>query len=106
LIKYSLEQNNGIFNIEEAALALAVELIAVKRGLEYLRAQAMISFEYISYQELLISKGGNKDQGQSNLCTSSLKKLLKESSAFKRFIKNKDLEKIEGLLNNVLSLEK
>jgi single-stranded-DNA-specific exonuclease len=106
LIKYSLEQNNGIFNIEEAALALAVELIAVKRGLEYLRAQAMLSFEYISYQELLISKGGNKDQGQSNLSSRSLKKILRESSAFKRFIKNKDLEKIEGLLNNVLSLEK
>lgn len=106
LIKYSLEQNNGIFNIEEAALALAAEEITVKRGLEYLRAQAMLSFEYISYQELLISKGGNKDQGQSNLSSRSLKNILRESSAFKRFIKNKDLEKIEGLLNNVLSLEK
>lgn len=103
LIKYSLQQQNGIFNFEEAALALAAEEIAVKRGLEYLRAEAMISYEYISYQELLITKGGTKDQGKSNLSSSSLKKLLKESSAFRRFIKNKDPKKIEGLLNNNLS---
>ncbi|MFP4198078.1 MAG: single-stranded-DNA-specific exonuclease RecJ [Halanaerobium sp.] len=103
LIKYCLQQENGIFNLEQAALALAAEEIAVKRGLEFLRAEAMISYEYISYQELLITKGGTKDQGKANLSSSSLKKLLKESSAFRRFIKNKDIEKIEKLLKNSLS---
>ena len=103
LIKYSLQQENGIFKLEEAALALGAEEITVKRALEFLRAEAMLSYEYISYQELLITKGGTKDQGRSNLSSSSLKKLLKESSAFRRFIKNKDIDKIEGLLNNALS---
>ncbi len=103
LIKYSLQQENGIFNLEQAALALAAEEIAVKRGLEFLRAEAMISYEYISYQELLITKGGTKDRGKANLSSSSLKKLLKESSAFRRFIKNKNIEKIEKLLHNSLS---
>lgn len=63
----------------------------------------MLSYEYISYQELLITKGGTKDRGRSNLSSGSLKKLLKESSAFRRFIKYKDIDKIEGLLNNALS---
>ncbi|MFN2339655.1 MAG: single-stranded-DNA-specific exonuclease RecJ [Halanaerobium sp.] len=103
LIKYSLEQENGLFNIERAALALAAEEIAVKRALEYLRAQAAISYEYISYQEILISRGGNKDRGQANLSSSSLKKLLRESSAFRRFIRNKEVEKIDNLLNNALA---
>jgi len=103
LIKYSLQQENGIFKLEEAALALGAEEITVKRALEFLRAEAMLSYEYISYQELLITKGGTKDRGRSNLSSSSLKKLLKESSAFRRFIKNKDIDKIEGLLNNALS---
>ncbi len=103
LIKYSLEQENGLFNIERAALALAAEEIAVKRALEYLRAQAAISYEYISYQEILISRGGNKDRGQANLSSSSLKKILRESSAFRRFIKNKEVEKIDNLLNNDLA---
>jgi len=102
LIKYSLQQENGIFNLEQAALALAAEEIAVKRGLEFLRAEAMISYEYISYQELLITKGGTKDRGKANLSSSSLKNLLKESSAFRRFIKNENVEKIENMLNNVL----
>ncbi len=106
LIKYSLNKKNGIFNIEEAALALEVEEIAVKRGLEFLQAEAVISFEYISYQELLISRGGNKDQGKSNLSSRSLKKILRESSAFRRFIKNKKSEKIEALLNNLEDVKK
>ncbi|MFW5897650.1 MAG: single-stranded-DNA-specific exonuclease RecJ [Halanaerobium sp.] len=103
LIKFSLQQENGIFNIEQAALALAAEEITVKRGLEFLRAQAMISFEYISYQELLITKGGNKDRAQLNLSSSSLKKLLQESAAFRRFLKNNKTEKIEQLINKALS---
>ncbi|PUU93748.1 MAG: single-stranded-DNA-specific exonuclease [Halanaerobium sp.] len=103
LIKYSLQQENGIFKLEEAALALGAEEITVKRALEFLRAEAMLSYEYISYQELLITKGGTKDRGRSNLSSGSLKKLLKESSAFRRFIKYKDIDKIEGLLNNALS---
>ncbi|MFW5737076.1 MAG: single-stranded-DNA-specific exonuclease RecJ, partial [Halanaerobium sp.] len=103
LIKFSLQQENGIFNIEQAALALAAEEITVKRGLEFLRAQAMISFEYISYQELLITKGGNKDRAQLNLSSSSLKKLLQESAAFRRFLKNNKTEKIEKLINKALS---
>jgi single-stranded-DNA-specific exonuclease len=106
LIKYSLNKKNGIFNIEEAALALEVEEIAVKRGLEFLQAEAVISFEYISYQELLISRGGNKDRGKSNLSSRSLKKILRESSAFRRFIKNKKSEKIEALLNNLRDVKK
>jgi single-stranded-DNA-specific exonuclease len=105
LIKYSLQKENGIFNIEQAALALEVEEIAIKRGLEFLRAQAMISFEYITYQDLLITRGGNKERGKSNLSSRSLKKLLRESSAFRRFIKNKRSEKIEGMLNNALSVD-
>ncbi|MFW6294278.1 MAG: single-stranded-DNA-specific exonuclease RecJ [Halanaerobium sp.] len=103
LIKFSLQQENGIFNIEQAALALAAEEITVKRGLEFLRAQAIISFEYISYQELLITKGGNKDRAQLNLSSSSLKKLLQESAAFRRFLKNNKTEKIEQLINKALS---
>ena len=103
LIKYSLKQRNGIFNIEQAALALAAEEITVKRGLQFLRAQAMISFEHISYQELLITKGGSKNRGKLNLSRSSLKKLLKESSAFRRFLKNKEIEKIESMLNKTLA---
>ena len=103
LIKYSLKQRNGIFNIEQAALALAAEEITVKRGLQFLRAQAMISFEHISYQELLITKGGSKNRGKLNLSRSSLKKLLKESSAFRRFLKNKEIETIESMLNKTLA---
>lgn len=106
LIKYSLQQKNGIFNLDQAALALSAEEIAVKRALEFLRAQAMISYEYISYQELLITRGGNNDQGRANLSSRNLKKILKESSAFRRYIKNKAADKIENLLNNALSSEK
>ena len=106
LIKYSLQQENGIFNTVRASLALKAEEITVKRGLEFLRAQAVISFEYISYQELLITKGGNKDRGKANLSSRNLKKLLKESSAFRRFIKNNEAEKIEALLNRTLSSKK
>jgi single-stranded-DNA-specific exonuclease len=106
LIKYSLQQENGVFNIEQAALALGTEAITIKRGLEFLQAQAVISFEYISYQELLISRGGNKDQGKANLSKRNLAKLLKESSAFRRFINNKKAESIEKMLNKALISEK
>jgi single-stranded-DNA-specific exonuclease len=99
LLKFSLKQENGIFNLERAALALEAEEIAVKRALEYLQAQAMISFEYISYQELLITKGGLKDKGKANLSSRNLKKLLKESSAFRNFLQNQKSEKIEQLIN-------
>lgn len=106
LIKYSLKQKNGIFNLEKAALALEAEEIAVKRALEFLQAESVISFEYISYQELLISRGGNKDRGKANLSSRSLKNILGESSAFRRFIKNKSPEKIELLLNKFRDVKK
>ncbi|RCW54208.1 single-stranded-DNA-specific exonuclease RecJ [Halanaerobium sp. ST460_2HS_T2] len=103
LLKFSLKQENGIFNLERAALALSAEEIAVKRALEFIRAKGIISFEYISYQELLITKDGSRDQGKANLSRQNLKKLLNESSAFRSFLKNQEIEKIEDLLNRSLA---
>jgi len=103
LVKYSLQEKNGIFNLEQAAIALETAKITIKRALEFLRAEAMISYEYLSYQELIITKGGEKDAGKSNLSRKNLEKLLKESSAFRRFIKNTEITKIEKLINRKLN---
>ena len=103
LLKYSLKNKNGIFNLEEAALALEVEEITIKRALDFLRAEAFISYEYISHREVLITKNGEKNLGQANLNKKNLKNLLKESSAFKRFIKNKDAAKIENFISNLVA---
>lgn len=103
LLKYSLHNKNGIFNLEKAALALEAEEITVKRALDFLRAEAFIDYEYISYKDLLISRNGEKNLGQSNLNKKNLKKLLKESFAFKSFIKNKAAVKIENFINNLLT---
>jgi single-stranded-DNA-specific exonuclease len=100
LVKYSLKKENGIFNLGQAALALETGEITIKRALEFLRAEAMISYEYLSYQEVLITKGGEKDVGKSNLSRKNLQNLLKESSAFRRFMQNKEVAKIEKLINS------
>jgi single-stranded-DNA-specific exonuclease len=103
LVKYSLQEENGIFNLEQAAIALETGKITIKRALEFLRAEAMISYEYLSYQELIITKGGKKDVGKSNLSRKNLENLLKESYAFRRFIKNTEITKIEKLINRKLN---
>jgi len=103
LVKYSLRNENGILNLEQAALALETAEITIKRALEFLRAEAMISYEYLSYQEVLITKGGEKDVGESNLSKKNLQNLLRERSAFIRFIKNKEVKKIEKLINDKLN---
>lgn len=102
LVKYTLKKENGIFNFEEAALALATGEVTIRRALEFLRAEALISYEYLSYREILITKGGTKDIGQANLSKKNLKNILKENASFRRFIKNKEISKIESLINNEL----
>ena len=99
LIKYNLNHENGIFNITRAAVTLSEKEITIKRGIQYLAARAMLSYEYISYGELLISKEGIEDRGMSNLRAKQLHNLLEESSAFRRFILNKAVNEIEKMIN-------
>lgn len=101
LIKYNLNHENGIFNLRRAAVTLSEKEITIKRGIQYLAARAMLNYEYISYDEILISKGGIEDKGLSNLRAKQLHNLLEESSAFRRFILNKSISDIEQVLNNL-----
>lgn len=102
IIKYTIKNENGIFDIEKAASFLSQKEITVKRGLEFLAAQGLLSYEYISYHELLLSKDGVSDQGLSNLKAKQLQRLLKESDAFRRYFKTKSAKKIEKTVNNLL----
>ncbi|MGM0547639.1 MAG: single-stranded-DNA-specific exonuclease RecJ [Bacillota bacterium] len=103
LVKYSLNNKNSIFKLIEAAILLEVTEITIKRGLEFLEAKGIISFEYISYQEVLLAKGGSKEPGQANISSRNLKRLLKENIAFRNFMQNKELKKIELSLNSNLT---
>lgn len=102
LIKYTINNKNSILNIIDAAVFLSEKEITVKRGLDYLRANGVLSYEYISYHEVLVSKDGSADKGMTNLRGRQLSKLLKESAAFRRYLKNKSIEKIENTINNLL----
>lgn len=102
LIKYTINHKNGVLNIIDAAVFLSEKEITVKRGLDYLRANGVLSYEYISYHEVLVSKDGSADKGMTNLRGRQLSKLLKESAAFRRYLKNKSIEKIENTINNLL----
>lgn len=103
LIKYTINKKNGVFDLKQAVIALNTEDLSLKRGLEYLRAAAFISFEYLSYHELLITKGGFKDQGNKNLAKKALVKMLAEANAFRRFLKNGELKELEKLINKSLN---
>jgi single-stranded-DNA-specific exonuclease len=102
LIKYTINHKNGILNITDAAVFLSEKEITIKRGLDYLRAKAALDYEFISYAEVLISKDGNIDKGMIKLKARQLNHLLKESAAFRRYLQNSSIEKIENTINNLL----
>lgn len=103
LIKYTINHKNKIFDLNQAVIALNTKDLTLKRALEYLKSAGMINFEYISYHELLISKDSSyQDQGKENLSKKSLKRLLAETNAFKRFLQNKKIDEIEKILNKSL----
>ena len=102
LVKYIINKKNGVLNINDAAVYLNEKEITIKRGIDYLKAEGVLSYEYISYGEVLVSKGGSSDKGISNLKAKQLNQLLKESAAFRRYLKNSSIEKIEHIINNFL----
>lgn len=101
LIKYIIKQKNGILDINDTAVFLSEKEITVKRGLDYLRAKGALNYEYISYDEVLVSKDGTSDKGMSNLSGRQLNQLLKESAAFRKYLKRNSIEKIENTINNL-----
>jgi len=105
LIKYIINKKNGVFDINKASVFLSEEEITVKRGIEYLAAEGMLTYEYVSYHELLITKGGSPDKGLARLRLKQLQKLLKESASFRRFFIKKGCSEIEKLINNILNTE-
>lgn len=104
-LKYCFEQENGIFNLNQAALDLATTVLTVKRGIDYLAAAGKLNYEFIAYQEILITKNGEVNRGQKNLRGSELTRLLSSTAAFRRFIKNKPIQQLQKFIDNLLNRE-
>lgn len=101
IVKYIINQKNGVLNITDTSVFLSEEEITIKRALDYLSAKGLLNYEYISYAEVLIFKGGKADKGLINLRGKQLNQLLKESAAFRRYLKTGSMESIKETINNL-----
>jgi len=106
MIKYVFANENRIFSIEKAALFLSEQENTVRRGIDYLTGRGFIDYEYLDYNNLVVSKNGIERPSKARIAWKYLNKLLEESRAFRRYILSADKEDIKKLIISKLTEER
>ncbi|RCW49226.1 MULTISPECIES: single-stranded-DNA-specific exonuclease RecJ [unclassified Halanaerobium] len=106
MIKYVFVNENRIFSIEKAALFLSEQENTVRRGIDYLSGRGFIDYEYLDYNNLVVSKNGIERPSKTRIAWKYLNKLLEESRAFRRYILSADTEDIKNLIISKLNEER
>ncbi|MGM0602973.1 MAG: single-stranded-DNA-specific exonuclease RecJ [Bacillota bacterium] len=106
MIKFAYENENRVFSIERAALFLSELENTVRRGIDYLTAKGLIEYEFLDYNNLVISRNGIRKPSKARIAWKYLNKMLEESRAFRRYILNTDIGDIEKLVISRLEKRK
>jgi len=91
LVKYTLNHYEGKASITQFAVATAQREVSVRRGLSVLESMGQITVEWLG-QQVKISKGGAPDKEQSAALQDDLHAILAETSAYRSYFRNADLE--------------
>ncbi len=94
LIKYVLNEKNGMLNVAELAVLTGELEVTIEVALKYLEAAGYLNLDKISENNYFIKRGNKIEEGKKNIYKNNLKDLLKESNSFKKFLLDSSSNKI------------